>query len=194
MSNLVPIVIEKTSQGERSFDIYSRLLRDRIVVLNDEVNHYTAGLVVAQMLYLESENPDRDILFYINSPGGSVTDGLAILDTMRFVRCDVSTIVMGQACSMGSLLASSGTRGKRLMLPNSVHLVHQPLGGARGQASDIEIQAKEILRLKKLLTNIYVGNTGQTFEKLSAVMDRDTIMDAEESVKFGLADQIVVKH
>lgn len=194
MSNLVPIVIEKTSQGERSFDIYSRLLRDRIVVLNDEVNHYTAGLVVAQMLYLESENPDRDILFYINSPGGSVTDGLAILDTMRFVRCDVSTIVMGQACSMGSLLASSGTRGKRLMLPNSVHLVHQPLGGARGQASDIEIQAKEILRLKKLLTNIYVGNTGQTFEKLSAVMDRDTIMDAEESVKFGLADQIIVKH
>ena len=194
MSNLVPIVIEKTSQGERSFDIYSRLLRDRIVVLNDEVNHYTAGLVVAQMLYLESENPDRDILFYINSPGGSVTDGLAILDTMLFVRCDVSTIVMGQACSMGSLLASSGTRGKRSMLPNSVHLVHQPLGGARGQASDIEIQAKEILRLKKLLTNIYVGNTGQTFEKLSAVMDRDTIMDAEESVKFGLADQIIVKH
>lgn len=193
MSNLVPIVIEKTSQGERSFDIYSRLLRDRIVVLNDEVNHYTAGLVVAQMLYLESENPDRDILFYINSPGGSVTDGLAILDTMRFVRCDVSTIVMGQACSMGSLLASSGTRGKRSMLPNSVHLVHQPLGGARGQASDIEIQAKEILRLKKLLTNIYVGNTGQTFEKLSAVMDRDTIMTAEQSIAYGLADQIVTK-
>ena len=193
MSNLVPIVIEKTSQGERSFDIYSRLLRDRIVVLNDEVNHYTAGLVVAQMLYLESENPDRDILFYINSPGGSVTDGLAILDTMRFVRCDVSTIVMGQACSMGSLLASSGTRGKRLMLPNARHLIHQPLGGARGQASDIEIQANEILRMKRQLTEIYVANTGQSYERLVQDMDRDNIMTAEQSISYGLADQIVTK-
>ncbi len=193
MSNLVPIVIEKTSQGERSFDIYSRLLRDRIVVLNDEVNHYTAGLVVAQMLYLESENPDRDILFYINSPGGSVTDGLAILDTMRFVRCDVSTIVMGQACSMGSLLASSGTRGKRLMLPNARHLIHQPLGGARGQASDIEIQANEILRMKRQLTEIYVANTGQSYERLVQDMDRDNIMTAEQSIAYGLADQIVTK-
>ncbi len=193
MSNLVPIVIEKTSQGERSFDIYSRLLRDRIVVLNDEVNHYTAGLVVAQMLYLESENPDRDILFYINSPGGSVTDGLAILDTMRFVRCDVSTIVMGQACSMGSLLASSGTRGKRLMLPNARHLIHQPLGGARGQASDIEIQANEILRMKRQLTEIYVDNTGQSYERLVQDMDRDNIMTAEQSIAYGLADQIVTK-
>lgn len=193
MSNLVPIVIEKTSQGERSFDIYSRLLRDRIVVLNDEVNHYTAGLVVAQMLYLESENPDRDILFYINSPGGSVTDGLAILDTMRFVRCDVSTIVMGQACSMGSLLASSGTRGKRLMLPNSRHLIHQPLGGTRGQASDIEIQANELLRMKRQLTEIYVANTGQSYERLVRDMDRDNIMTAEQSIAYGLADQIVTK-
>jgi ATP-dependent Clp protease protease subunit len=193
MSNLVPIVIEKTSQGERSFDIYSRLLRDRIVVLNDEVNHYTAGLVVAQMLYLESENPDRDILFYINSPGGSVTDGLAILDTMRFVRCDVSTIVMGQACSMGSLLASSGARGKRLMLPNARHLIHQPLGGTRGQASDIEIQANEILRMKRQLTEIYVANTGQSYERLVQDMDRDNIMTAEQSIAYGLADQIVTK-
>lgn len=193
MSNLVPIVIEKTSQGERSFDIYSRLLRDRIVVLNDEVNHYTAGLVVAQMLYLESENPDRDILFYINSPGGSVTDGLAILDTMRFVRCDVSTIVMGQACSMGSLLASSGTRGKRLMLPNARHLIHQPLGGTRGQASDIEIQANELLRMKRQLTEIYVANTGQSYERLVRDMDRDNIMTAEQSIAYGLADQIVTK-
>lgn len=193
MSNLVPIVIEKTSQGERSFDIYSRLLRDRIVVLNDEVNHYTAGLVVAQMLYLESENPDRDILFYINSPGGSVTDGLAILDTMRFVRCDVSTIVMGQACSMGSLLASSGARDKRLMLPNARHLIHQPLGGARGQASDIEIQANEILRMKRQLTEIYVANTGQSYERLVQDMDRDNIMTAEQSIAYGLADQIVTK-
>lgn len=193
MSNLVPIVIEKTSQGERSFDIYSRLLRDRIVVLNDEVNHYTAGLVVAQMLYLESENPDRDILFYINSPGGSVTDGLAILDTMRFVRCDVSTIVMGQACSMGSLLASSGARGKRLMLPNARHLIHQPLGGTRGQASDIEIQANELLRMKRQLTEIYVANTGQSYERLVQDMDRDNIMTAEQSIAYGLADQIVTK-
>lgn len=191
--NLVPMVIEKTSQGERAMDIQSRLLRDRIIILNDEVNHHTAGLIVAQMLYLESENPDADILFYINSPGGSVTDGLSILDTMRFVKCDVSTIVMGQACSMGSLLASSGTKGKRLMLPNSTHLVHQPLGGARGQASDIEIQANEILRLKKLLTEIYVENTGQTFKKLQNVMDRDTIMDARQSVDFGLADCILSK-
>lgn len=163
------------------------------MVLNDEVNHYTAGLVVAQMLYLESENPDRDILFYINSPGGSVTDGLAILDTMRFVRCDVSTIVMGQACSMGSLLASSGARDKRLMLPNARHLIHQPLGGARGQASDIEIQANEILRMKRQLTEIYVANTGQSYERLVQDMDRDNIMTAEQSIAYGLADQIVTK-
>jgi ATP-dependent Clp protease protease subunit len=191
--SLVPIVIEKTSQGERSFDIYSRLLRDRIIVLNDQVNHHTAGLVVAQMLYLESENPERDILFYINSPGGSVTDGLAILDTMKFVKCDVSTIVMGQACSMGSLLASSGTRGKRLMLPHARHLIHQPLGGAQGQASDIEIQANEILRMKRQLTEIYVENTGQDYDKLVQDMDRDNIMTAEQSIKYGLADLIVSK-
>ena len=191
--NLVPMVIEKTSQGERAMDIQSRLLRDRIVILNDEVNHHTAGLIVAQMLYLESEDSTADILFYINSPGGAITDGMSILDTMQLIRCDVSTIVMGQAASMGSLLASSGTPGKRLMLPNAVHLIHQPLGGARGQASDIEIQAREILRLKKSLTNIYAQNTGKSFEELTRDMDRDTIMDATQSIAYGLADRIVTK-
>ena len=191
--NLVPMVIEKTSQGERAMDIQSRLLRDRIIILNDEVNHHTAGLIVAQMLYLESEDHTADILFYINSPGGSVTDGLSILDTMQLIRCDVSTIVMGQACSMGSLLASSGAKGKRLMLPHSRHLIHQPLGGARGQASDIEIQANEIIRLKKMLTEMYVENTGKSYKQLERDMDRDNIMDADQSIKYGLADRIVSK-
>ena len=188
---LVPIVVEKTSSGERSYDIFSRLLKDRIVLLNDDVNNHTAGLIVAQMLFLESEDRTQDILFYINSPGGAVTDGLAILDTMSCIKCDVSTIVMGQACSMGSLLASAGTRGKRLMLPNSRHLIHQPLGGAKGQASDIEIQAREIVRMKRQLTDIYVRNTGQTYETLERDMDRDNIMDAEQSIVYGLADKII---
>jgi ATP-dependent Clp protease protease subunit len=188
---LVPIVVEKTSSGERSYDIFSRLLKDRIVLLNDDVNNHTAGLIVAQMLFLESEDRTQDILFYINSPGGSVTDGLAILDTISCIKCDVSTIVMGQACSMGSLLASAGTRGKRLMLPNSRHLIHQPLGGAQGQASDIEIQAREIVRMKRQLTDIYVRNTGQTYETLERDMDRDNIMDAEQSIAYGLADKII---
>ena len=188
---LVPIVVEKTSSGERSYDIFSRLLKDRIVLLNDDVNNHTAGLIVAQMLFLESEDRTQDILFYINSPGGSVTDGLAILDTISCIKCDVSTIVMGQACSMGSLLASAGTRGKRLMLPNSRHLIHQPLGGAQGQASDIEIQAREIVRMKRQLTDIYVRNTGQTYETLERDMDRDNIMDAEQSIVYGLADKII---
>jgi ATP-dependent Clp protease protease subunit len=189
--NLVPMVIEKTSQGERAMDIQSRLLRDRIVILNDEVNHHTAGLIVAQMLYLESEDHTADILFYINSPGGTITDGLSILDTMQLIRCDVSTIVMGQAASMGSLLASSGTKGKRLILPNARHLIHQPLGGASGQASDIEIQANEIIRMKRQLTEIYVANTGQSYDRLVRDMDRDNIMDAQQSIEYGLADQIV---
>ena len=188
---LVPIVVEKTSSGERSYDIFSRLLKDRIVLLNDDVNNHTAGLIVAQMLFLESEDRTQDILFYINSPGGAVTDGLAILDTMSCIKCDVSTIVMGQACSMGSLLASAGTRGKRLMLPNSRHLIHQPLGGAKGQASDIEIQAREIVRMKRQLTDIYVRNTGQTYETLERDMDRDNIMVAEQSIVYGLADKII---
>ena len=191
MPNLVPIVIENTSKGERSYDIYSRLLRDRIVMLDTDVNEHSASLVVAQMLFLESEDPDRDILFYINSPGGSVISGLSILDTMQFIKCDVSTIVMGQAASMGSLLASSGTKGKRLILPRARHLIHQPLGGAQGQASDMEIQVNEILRMKKQLTEIYVTNTGKSYEELEQDMDRDNILTAEEAVDYGLADRII---
>ena len=193
MSNLVPIVVEKTANGERSYDIYSRLLRDRIVMLDTDVNEHTASLVVAQMLFLESEDPDKDILFYINSPGGGVISGLSILDTMQFIKCDVSTIVIGQAASMGSLLASSGTKGKRLILPRARHLIHQPLGGAQGQASDMEIQVNEILRMKKQLTEIYVATTGKSYEQLERDMDRDNIMTAEESIAYGLADKIVTK-
>jgi ATP-dependent Clp protease protease subunit len=188
---LVPIVVEQTSKGERSYDIYSRLLRDRVVMLTEDVNEHTASVVVAQLLFLESEDDKKDIYFYINSPGGSVTAGLSILDTMNFVRPDVSTIVLGQACSMGSLLASSGAKGKRFMLPNSRHLIHQPLGGASGQASDIQIQAKEILRMKKQLTEIYMRNTGKSYEQLERDMDRDNIMTPEESVAYGLADKII---
>jgi ATP-dependent Clp protease protease subunit len=193
MPNLVPIVVEQTAKGERSYDIYSRLLRDRIVMLDTDVNEHSASLVVAQMLFLESEDPDRDILFYINSPGGSVISGLSILDTMQFIKPDVSTVVMGQAASMGSLLASSGTKGKRLILPRARHLIHQPLGGAQGQASDMEIQVNEILRMKKQLTEIYVATTGKSYEQLERDMDRDNIMTAEESVAYGLADKIVTK-
>ena len=184
MSNLVPIVVEKTANGERSYDIYSRLLRDRIVMLDTDVNEHSASLVVAQMLFLESEDPDRDILFYINSPGGVVTAGMAILDTMNFIKPDVSTVVMGQACSMGSCLAQAGTAGKRLILPNARHMIHQPSGGARGQATDIQIQAQEILKMKKYLTEIYVkhNSAGKTFEQLSADMERDFFMSAEEAV------------
>ena len=191
--NLVPMVIEKTANGERAMDIQSRLLRDRIIMLMDDVNEHSASLIVAQMLFLESEDPDKDILFYINSPGGSVISGLSILDTMQFVKCDVSTIVMGQAASMGSLLASSGTKGKRLILPRARHLIHQPLGGAQGQASDMEIQVNEILRMKKQLTEIYVTNTGKSYEELERDMDRDNILTAEESVAYGLADKIITK-
>ena len=191
MSNLVPIVVEKTANGERSYDIYSRLLRDRIVMLDTDVNEHTASLIVAQMLFLESEDPDRDILFYINSPGGSVISGLSILDTMQFIKPDVSTVVMGQAASMGSLLASSGTKGKRLILPRARHLIHQPLGGAQGPASDMEIQVNEILRMKKQLTEIYVTNTGKSYEELEKDMDRDNILTAEQAVAYGLADKII---
>ena len=195
MSNLVPIVVEKTANGERSYDIYSRLLRDRIVMLDTDVNEHTASLIVAQMLFLESEDPDRDILFYINSPGGVVTAGMAILDTMNFIKPDVSTVVMGQACSMGSCLAQAGAAGKRLILPNARHMIHQPSGGARGQATDIQIQAQEILKMKKYLTEIYVKNNsaGKTFEQLSADMERDFFMSAEEAVAYGLADRIITQ-
>ena len=195
MSNLVPIVVEKTANGERSYDIYSRLLRDRIVMLDTDVNEHSASLVVAQMLFLESEDPDRDILFYINSPGGVVTAGMAIYDTMQFIKPDVSTVVMGQACSMGSLLATAGAAGKRLILPNARHMIHQPSGGARGQATDMLIQVEEILAMKKNLTEIYVkhNSAGKTFEQLTADMERDNFMSAEEAVAYGLADKIVTK-
>jgi ATP-dependent Clp protease protease subunit len=188
-------VVEQTSKGERSYDIYSRLLRDRIIMLDTDVNNHSASLIVAQMLFLEAEDPDRDILFYINSPGGSVTAGMSIYDTMQFVKCDVSTIVMGQACSMGSLLATAGAAGKRYMLPHSRNMIHQPSGGAEGQATDIEIQAREILKMKRYLTEIYVrhNTAGKTFEQFSADMERDFFMSAEEAVTYGLADRVLTK-
>jgi len=193
--NLVPMVIEKTANGERAMDIQSRLLRDRIIMLMDDVNEHSASLIVAQMLFLESEDPDRDILFYINSPGGVVTAGMAIYDTMNFIKPDVSTVVMGQACSMGSLLAQAGAAGKRLILPNARHMIHQPSGGARGQATDIQIQAQEILKMKKYLTEIYVkhNTAGKIFDELTADMERDFFMSAEESVAYGLADRVIAK-
>jgi ATP-dependent Clp protease protease subunit len=195
MPNLVPIVVEQTAKGERSYDIYSRLLRDRIVMLDTDVHSHSASLIVAQILFLESEDPDKDILFYINSPGGSVTAGMAIYDTMQFVKPDISTIVMGQACSMGSCLAQAGAPGKRFILPNARNMIHQPSGGAQGQATDIQIQAQEILKMKKYLTEIYVkhNSAGKTFEQLSADMERDYFMSAEESVVYGLADKIITK-
>ena len=190
---LVPMVLEQTSKGERSYDIYSRLLRDRVILLEGEVHDQMANLIVAQLLFLESENPDKDISMYINSPGGSVTAGMAIYDTMQFIKPDINTIVMGQACSMGSLLAQSGAKGKRMILPNARHMIHQPSGGARGMQSDIEISYKEITYLKRRLTEIYVkhNSTGKTFEQLTEDMDRDKFMSAEESVNYGLADKVI---
>jgi len=195
MPNLVPIVLEQTAKGERSYDIYSRLLKDRVIMLDTEVSEHTASLLVAQMLFLESENPDKDISLYINSPGGSVTAGMAIYDTMQFIRCDIQTIVMGQACSMGSLLATAGAVGKRMILPNARHMIHQPSGGASGQATDIQIQAREIQKMKEYLTNIYVrhNTSGKTYEELSADMERDFFMSAQEAVEYGLADRIIDK-
>ena len=192
---LVPTVIEQTGRGERAYDIYSRLLKDRIVMLNGEVNDMTANLVVAQMLFLESQNSSEDINFYINSPGGGVTAGLGIYDTMQFIKSPISTIVMGQACSMGSFLAMAGEPGKRLILPNARTMIHQPSGGAGGQATDMEIQVKEILKIKKNLTEIYVthNSVGKTYEELSAAMERDNFMSAQEAVDFGLADKVVVR-
>lgn len=189
--NLVPIVVEQTARGERSYDVFSRMLKDRIVFLNGPVRTEMSHSVVAQLLLLEAEDPEKDIVMYINSPGGEVTAGLAILDTMRFIKPDVVTVVMGQAASMGSLLASSGTQGKRYILPNARHLIHQPLGGASGQASDIEIHAKEIIRLKRELTEIYVENTGKAYKTLERDMDRDNIMSASEAVAYGLADKVI---
>jgi ATP-dependent Clp protease protease subunit len=193
MPNLVPMVLERTSQGERSFDLYSRLLKDRIVILDTDVNEHSASLVVAQLLFLESDNPDADILFYINSPGGVVTAGMAIYDTMQFIKPDVSTIVMGQACSMGSLLAQAGAPGKRLILPNARHMIHQPSGGAGGKASDMKIQVEEILTMKRNLTNVYVkhNTASKSYEELERDMDRDFFMSAEQSVAYGLADRVI---
>ena len=190
---LVPMVVEQTGRGERSYDIYSRLLKDRIVMLTGEVNDMTANLVVAQMLFLESQNSTDPINFYINSPGGAVTAGLGIYDTMQFIKSPVSTIVMGQACSMGSFLAQAGEAGQRLVLPNSRTMIHQPSGGAGGQATDMQIQVNEINKMKKNLTQIYVkhNSVGKTYEQLEAAMDRDNFMSAQEAVDFGLADKVI---
>ena len=192
---LVPYVIEQTSRGgERSYDIYSRLLRERIIFLGDEVNDATASLVVAQMLFLESEDPGKDINLYINSPGGSVTAGMAIYDTMNYIKCDVSTICMGLAASMGAFLLSSGAKGKRLALPNAEIMIHQPSGGAKGQATEIQIVAENILKTKKKLNEILAANTGQTVEKIAEDTERDNFMSAEEALQYGLVDRILVNH
>ena len=192
---LVPIVVEQTSRGERSYDIYSRLMRDRVILLEGEVHDQMANLIVAQLLFLESDDPAKDISMYINSPGGSVTAGMAIYDCMQFIKCDVQTIVMGQACSMGSLLAQSGAPGKRMMLPNARHMIHQPSGGARGMQSDIEISYNEITYLKKRLTQIYVDHNskGKTYAEFEKDMDRDTFMSADQALNYGLIDKILTK-
>ena len=192
MPNLVPIVLEKTANGERSYDIYSRLLKDRIVILDTDVNEHSASLIVAQLLFLESQG-NEDINFFINSPGGSVTAGLAIYDTMQFIKPDVVTYCMGQAASMGAFLLAAGAKGKRFSLPNSRIMIHQPLGGAQGQASDIEIQAKEILYLRERLNGILADQTGKTVEQIAKDTDRDNFMSAEEAAQYGLIDQ-VLKH
>lgn len=193
--NFIPYVIEKTSSGERSYDIYSRLLKERIVFLNGEVNDMVSNSICAQLLFLEAEDPSADISFYINSPGGVVTAGMAMYDTMQYIQPDVSTIVMGQACSMGSLLAQAGAKGKRFMLPNARHMIHQPSGGAGGQATDMEIQVQEILKMKKSLTEIYVhhNSKGKTYDQLLSDMERDKFMSAEEALEYGLIDQIIHK-
>jgi len=194
MPNLVPMVIEQEARGERSYDIYSRLLKDRIVMLDTDVNEHSASLIVAQLLFLESQG-NEDISFFINSPGGVVTAGMAIYDTMQFIKPDVQTIVMGQACSMGSLLATAGAPGKRKMLPNARHMIHQPSGGAGGQATDMEIQVKEILKMKQNLTQLYVNHNskGRTFDEFYTAMERDNFMSAQEALDFGLIDEIVTK-
>ena len=189
--SLVPYVVEQTSRGERSYDIYSRLLKDRIIFLGEEVNDVTAGLVVAQMLFLEAEDPGKDINFYINSPGGSVTAGMAIYDTMNFIKCDVSTICIGMAASMGAFLLSSGTKGKRLILPNAEVMIHQPSGGARGQATDIKIVADNILKTKKKLNEILSANTGKPLDVIEVDTERDNYMSAQEALEYGLVDSII---
>jgi len=193
MSILIPTVIEKTGRGERAYDIYSRLLKDRIIMLQGEINDHVASIIVSQLLFLEAENPEKDIYLYINSPGGVVTSGMAIYDTMNYIKPDVVTICMGQAASMGSFLLSSGEKGKRFALPHARIMIHQPLGGAQGQATDIEIHAKEILRMKKELNTILAKNTGQTLRKIEKDTERDFFMSAEEAMKYGLIDKILKK-
>ncbi len=191
--NLVPMVVEQTARGERSYDIYSRLLKERVIFLVGEVNDQVANLIVAQMLFLESENPDKDINFYINSPGGAVTAGLAIYDTMQFIKPAVSTMCIGQACSMGSFLLMAGAKGKRFALPNSRIMIHQPSGGAQGQATDIEIQAREILYIRERLNKLYVEHTGQPLKKIELDMERDRFMNAQDAKTYGLIDEVLDK-
>ena len=192
-NNLVPMVVEQTSRGERAFDIFSRLLKDRIIFIVGGLDDYVANLVVAQLLFLESEDPKKDIFMYINSPGGVITSGLSILDTMNYLKCDVSTVCFGQAASMGAVLLSCGAKGKRFALPNSRVMIHQPLGGARGQATDIEIQAKEILTLKEKLNKILAEKTNQSLKKIASDTERDYFMNAEEAVKYGLVDEVLTE-
>ena len=189
--SLVPYVVEQTSRGERSYDIFSRLLNDRIIFLSEEVNDVTAALVVAQMLYLEAQDPDKDIQFYINSPGGSVTAGLAIYDTMQYIKCDVSTICIGLAASMGAFLLSSGAKGKRIALPNAEIMIHQPSGGAQGQATDIEIHAEQIIAIKRRLNEIFAQNTGKDYETICRDCERDHFLTAQEAKDYGLVDQVI---
>ncbi len=191
--SFVPYVVEQTSRGERSYDIFSRLLNDRIIFLSEEVTDVSASLIVAQMLYLEAQDPDKDIQFYINSPGGSVTAGMAIYDTMQYLKCDVSTICIGMAASMGAFLLSAGTKGKRIALPNAEIMIHQPSGGAQGQATDIQIQAERIAQMKKKLTKILADNTGKDVETVAADCERDHFMTAEEAKAYGLIDQVIYK-
>ena len=190
---LVPVVVEKTGLGERSYDIYSRLLNDRIVFLSDEVNDVTASLVVAQLLYLEAQDPEKDISLYINSPGGSITAGMAIYDTMNFIKCDVSTICIGMAASMGAFLLAAGAKGKRFALPNSEVMIHQPLGGAQGQASDIKIQAEHILKIRKKLNAILAEKTGKSIKEIERDTDRDNWLDADAAKEYGLIDKVIDK-
>ncbi|MGL4799981.1 MAG: ATP-dependent Clp endopeptidase proteolytic subunit ClpP [Cellulosilyticaceae bacterium] len=189
--SLVPMVVEQTNRGERSYDIYSRLLKDRIIILGDEVNHVTANLVVAQLLFLEAEDPDKDIMLYINSPGGSISDGMAIYDTMQYIKPDVSTICMGMAASMGAFLLAGGAKGKRFALPNAEIMIHQPLGGARGQATDIEIHAQHIIKTKAKMNRMLSENTGQPLEKIQNDVERDYFMDALQAKEYGIIDKVI---
>jgi ATP-dependent Clp protease protease subunit len=189
--SLVPYVVEQTSRGERSYDIFSRLLNDRIVMLSEEVNDTTASLIVAQLLYLEAQDPDKDIQFYINSPGGVITSGMAIYDTMQYIKCDVSTICIGMAASMGAFLLSAGAKGKRMALPNAEIMIHQPSGGAQGQATDIQIQARRILSMKQKLNQILAANTGKPLEQIAADTERDNFMTAQEAVAYGIIDKVI---